>query len=67
MDIDSYLEDTPIELGAIYHEMAAKIQAPMCVDVGGYRAWHYLNLSEALACFLKGVKVVSTLNASEAY
>ncbi|MGA2225711.1 MAG: hypothetical protein ABSH41_14845 [Syntrophobacteraceae bacterium] len=64
MDIDPYLEDTLIALGAIYHEMAAKIEAPMFVDVGGYRAWRYLNLSEALACFLKGVKVVSTLNAS---
>jgi hypothetical protein len=64
MDMDSYLEDMLTELGAIYHEMAAKIQPPVFVDVGGYRAWRYPSLSEALACFLKGVKVVSTLNAS---
>jgi hypothetical protein len=64
MDIDSYLENTLSVLGAIYREMAAKIQAPVFADVGGYRAWRYQNLSESLACFLKGVKVVSTLNGS---
>jgi hypothetical protein len=41
-----------------------KIQSPVVVDVGGYEAWRYQNLSDSLACFLKGVKIVSTLNAS---
>jgi len=64
MHIDSYLENTLSDLGVIYHEMAAKIQAPVFADVGGYRAWRYQNLSESLACFLKVIKIVSTLNAS---
>lgn len=64
MDIDSYLENTLSELGLIFHEMVTKIQAPVVVDIGGYVAWRYQNLSESLACFLKGVKIVSTLNAS---
>jgi hypothetical protein len=64
MDIDSYLENTLSHLGCLYHEMANEIQAPIFVDVGGYKAWRYQNLSESLACYLKGVKVVSSLNAS---
>lgn len=64
MDIDTYLEDTLSDLGALYHEMANQIQTPIFVDVGGYKAWRYQVLSESLACFLKGVKVVSSLNAS---
>lgn len=64
MDIDSYLENTLSDLGVLYHEMAGEIQAPIFADVGGCRAWRYQDLSESLACFLKGVKVVSSLNAS---
>ena len=64
MDIDTYLENTLSDLGALYHEMADEIQAPVFADFGGYRAWRYQNLSGSLACFLKGVKVVSSLNAS---
>ena len=64
MDTDSYLENVLSDLGALYHEMAAKIEAPVFVDVGGYQEWRYENLSESLACFLKGIKTVSTLNAS---
>jgi hypothetical protein len=64
MDIDNYLENTLLDLGAIYHEMADEIKAPVFADIRGYRAWRYQNLSESLACFLKGVKIVSTLNAS---
>jgi len=64
MDIDTYLENTLSDLGTLYHEMAGEIQAPVFADVGGYRAWRYQDLSESLACFLKGVKVVSSLNAS---
>jgi len=64
MDIDKYLETTLSELGALYHEMAALIEAPVFEDVGGYRAWRFKTLSESLACYLKGVKVISSLNAS---
>jgi hypothetical protein len=64
MDVDSYLEHTLFELSAIFHEMVTKIQTPVVTDVGGYQAWRYQNLSDSLACFLKGVKIVSTLNAS---
>jgi hypothetical protein len=63
MDIDKYLENTLSDLGVLFHEMAASIEAPVFEDVGGYRAWRYKTLSESLACFLKGVKVVSSLNA----
>jgi len=64
MDIDSYLENTLSDLGGLYSEMASEIQAPILADVGGLRAWRYQDLSESLVCFLKGVKVVSSLNAS---
>lgn len=64
MDVDSYLENTLSDLSAIFHEMVTKIQAPVVADLGGYGAWRYQNLSDSLACFLKGVKIVSTLNAS---
>jgi hypothetical protein len=64
MDIDSYLENTLSDLGTLYHEMADEIEAPVFTDIGGYRAWRYQRLSESLVCFLKGVKVVSSLNAS---
>lgn len=64
MDIDSYLDSRLSDLEALYHEMAGAIRPPVFVDVGGYMAWRYETRSESLACFLKGVKIVSTLNAS---
>ncbi|MBU0680740.1 MAG: hypothetical protein KKD73_04890 [Proteobacteria bacterium] len=64
MNIDSYLESALSDLGDIYYEMATKIEAPVFADVGGYYAWRFKNLSESLACYLKGIKIVSTLNAS---
>ncbi len=64
MDIDSYLERTLSDLGVLYQEMAGKIEAPIFADFGGFRAWRYQTLTESLVCFLKGVKVLSTLNAS---
>lgn len=63
MDIDKYLEITLSELGVLYHEMAVSIESPVFEDVGGHRAWRYRTLSESLACFLKGVKILSSLNA----
>jgi hypothetical protein len=59
MDIDSYLEKTLSALSAHYHQMAAEIEPPVFTDVGGYKAWRYPNQTESLACFLKGVKMVS--------
>lgn len=64
MDIESYLESTLSTLEALYHEMADVIHPPIFIDVGGYMAWRYETLTESLACFLKGAKVISTLNAS---
>jgi hypothetical protein len=64
MDIDSYIEDTLSELGSLYSEMAVLLEAPVFVDLGGYKGWRYKTKSASLACFLKGVRVVSSLNAS---
>jgi len=64
MDIDSYLESTLSELGGLYHEFADKIAPPIFADIGGIKAWRYQKTSESLACYLKGVKLISTLNAS---
>ncbi len=64
MDIDKYLENSLSKLEGLYHEMDSKIEAPVLVDVGGYARFRYQNVSESLACFLKGVKTVSSLNAA---
>lgn len=64
MDIDAYLESTLSELGGLYHEIAGKIDPPVFVDNGGIKVWRYQKISESLACYLKGVKLISTLNAS---
>lgn len=64
MDIDSYLEKTLAQLGSLYLEMSTQIPPPQFVDIHGHKTFRYLDISESLACFLKGVKIVSSLNAS---
>ena len=64
MDIDNYLENTLKDLENIFHKMSTKIEAPIFVDIGGIHQWRYEKVSESLVCFLKGVKIISTLNAS---
>ena len=58
MDIDTYLENTLSELGGLYHEFADKIDPPVFVDIGGIKVWRYQKISESLACYLKGVKLI---------
>jgi hypothetical protein len=43
--------------------MADQIDPPVFINIKGLWAWRYQKLTESLACFLKGVKIVSSLNA----
>lgn len=64
MNVDDYLEATLENLSGFYQEMSNRIEAPIFVDIGGVHQWRYNKVSDSLACFLKGVKVISTINAS---
>lgn len=66
MHIDSYLEKTLANLESLYQEMSNQIEPPVFVDISGYQTFRYQRISESLACFLKGVKTVSSLNAAMA-
>ncbi|HQQ01229.1 MAG TPA: hypothetical protein PLY86_22455 [bacterium] len=63
MDIETYMENTLRELETLYHQMANRIESPVLCDIGGYGGFRYPTQSAALACFLKGIKIVSSLNA----
>jgi hypothetical protein len=64
MDIEEYLENSLSELGRLYLEMESRIEAPVLINVGGYKKFRHQRISGSLACFLKGVKIVSSLNAA---
>jgi len=52
------------ELDALFATMSSAIPPAKFVDVGGAKFYRHGEYSLSLACFLKGVKVVSTLNAA---
>lgn len=64
MEIDLYLNNTLSELESLYHQMHQQIEAPVFFDDGNYPRFRYRNISESLSCFLKGIKIISTLKAS---
>ena len=64
MEIDLYLNKTLSELELLYHQMHQQIEYPVFVDDNNYPRFRYQTISESLACFLKGIKIISTLKAS---
>ncbi len=46
-----------------YHALASTLEAPVLVNRGGVTFFRHREQTDVLLCFLKGLKVVSTLNA----
>lgn len=63
MSIENYLELALRRLGDFYTEMDRAAGPVLFRDVGPYRQFRHQNLTESLACYLKGVKTISTLSA----
>lgn len=64
MDTDEYLKDVISRLEALYHKMYQCTELPVFVRDDVYQRFRHETLSDALACYLKGVKIISTLNAA---
>jgi hypothetical protein len=60
----SYFDSVLKRLGLQYHTMAGTVGAPKLVASGAITAFRYEEQSDTLLCFLKGIKLVSTLNAA---
>jgi hypothetical protein len=52
------------QLEAFYGEMRGAFALPALAERGTYRAHRYAVHTDSLACYLKGVKLISTLNAA---
>ena len=63
MPIEDYLQQSLQRLEAFYLDMHAATGPLLYREMRPYRQFRYENLTESLACYLKGVKAVSTLNA----
>lgn len=64
MPTEDVLATTLKQLEAFYAEMHGAFAPPVFVNDATYPRFRYAMLSDSLACFLKGAKVVSTLNAA---
>jgi hypothetical protein len=64
MNIEEYLAKTLSRLETLYHQMQLKMEQPVFIDDGVYPRFRYEIQSDSLACYLKGVKLISTLNAA---
>lgn len=63
MPVEDYLEHSLHRLEAMYSEMSKSTGNVLFRDVGPYRQFRHETLTDSLACYLKGVKSISTLNA----
>lgn len=63
MPVEDYLETAIRQLEAMYAEMSKSAGNVLFRDVGPYRQFRHETLTESLACYLKGAKSISTLNA----
>lgn len=63
MSIEDYLEKTLQKLEQIYAQMDKATGILLFKDVGFYKQFRHKTLTESLACYLKGIKTISTLNA----
>ena len=64
MEIESYLEKIIGRLEELYHQMERQMTPPVFINDGIYPRFRHETLSDSLACYLKGIKLISTLNAS---
>jgi hypothetical protein len=63
MPVEDYLETALSQLEVMYAEMDKATGNVLYRDVGPYRQFRHESLTESLACYLKGVKSISTLNS----
>jgi len=63
MPVEDYLETALSQLEVMYAEMGNATGNVLYRDVGPYRQFRHETPTESLACYLKGVKSISTLNA----
>jgi len=63
MPVEDYLESALRKLEAMYAEIGKSTGNVLFRDVGPYRQFRHETFTESLACYLKGVKSISTLNA----
>jgi hypothetical protein len=64
ISVNTYLGSVLERLEQQYRVMAIQFGPPAVVAQGSELSYRYLEQSAALLCFLKGVKLVSTLNAA---
>ncbi|MDN7639263.1 hypothetical protein [Burkholderia cepacia] len=63
MPIEDFLDETLGVLEQFYSEMQPSTGAVLYREVGPHRQFRHVALTNSLACYLKGVKTVSTLRA----
>jgi hypothetical protein len=63
MPIEDYLEIALRQLETMYEEMSKSTGNVLFREVGPYRQFRHEPLTDSLACYLKAVKSISTLNA----
>ncbi len=63
MSIEDYLAKTLQQLEQFYAEMDKATGDLLFRDVGPFKQFRHETLTESLACYLKGIKTISTLNA----
>jgi hypothetical protein len=62
--LEDYLAETLQKLEQFYVQMDKAAGQLLYRDVGPYRQFRHESFTESLACYLKGIKAISTLNAS---
>ncbi|MEQ1807314.1 MAG: hypothetical protein ABL900_18195 [Burkholderiaceae bacterium] len=63
MPIEDYLAHSLRQLEQFYTAMDKAAGPVLFRDVGAYRQFRYERPTESVACYLKGIKAISTLNA----
>jgi hypothetical protein len=63
MPIEDTLDQTLSRLEQFYAEMQSFAGAVLYRDIGPHRQFRHVSLTDSLACYLKGIKTISTLRA----
>ena len=58
------LQTTILELEKCVQALGDNFDQPVLVDYGGFPFFRHMNLNDLLACYLKCVRIVSSLNAT---
>jgi hypothetical protein len=64
MALVNYLESVLKRLEGYYHELGRALPAPLRTKIGSGMYFRHPQLSDSLLVYLKGVKLISTLNAA---